>query len=121
MSRSKNNYVLKVSSRVLRELTEIRQYIDEQRGLDPPDEIGLKTAVDTFTNIREIGRWPWVGTIIPGMNRNYRKRQVSNNRNVYYFVNEAENLIIVFELRHTSQRPLAISTIEKYKREAERE
>ena len=98
-------------------LVEIKGYIDDQRGNDPDDLTGWKVLERIFHDLFHLRRWPYSHPPIPGMSHHYRKCRIGGRYMLYYFIDDAENVIYLIDLRHGSQRPLKPNTIRKYKRD----
>jgi plasmid stabilization system protein ParE len=119
MSPSEKRPRLKFRLQVKEKIIQIKEYIEQQRHNDPQDLIGWKASLQVLEDLDYLRDWPWIGRKIKGLGENYRQWHVGDNYIVYYYVEDPESLILIYELRHTRQKSLKPSTLRKYKREAE--
>jgi hypothetical protein len=109
---------LELRTKVREKLVEIKSYVDEQHGNDPEDTTGLKTVQKLLEGLGVIRQYPWLGSRIKDLGENFRQYRIGKYMFSYYVV-DPKALILVIELRHTSQKPLVPATLRKYKREME--
>ena len=106
-----------IRQQVRERIMTIRTSIDKHRGDNPEDDTGRRVQRSILNDLVYLRQWPWIGTIIKDMGYNWRQRRVGNSYIIYYYVTGDGAKIYFIELRHTSQRPLKPSTIQKYKGE----
>lgn len=112
---------LRFRKNVSAKLRSIKKRIDEQRGNDPDDVVSDRLLNLIFEEIDSIRYFPWQGLRINSLPTEYRQYIVGKTYRICYYVEDPETLLIIYELRHASQKPLSPSTHRKYKREAEKE
>jgi hypothetical protein len=103
-------------------INKIREFIDEQRGNDLTDQVGLRIQQEIIHDLYYIRRWAWTGKQVPTMNRFYRQKRTGGGTYLlYYYIDEERNTIIFLDLRHGRQRSPAPSTLRKYKAQTQTE
>jgi hypothetical protein len=118
---------LRVKSRqaVAERMRDIYQYMQEQRDLDPENNINWKFLQKLAKDIDFIRSWPWSGRRVEGLGERYRQRVVGDTYWLYYYIAEGgtneETYLVFIEFRHTSQKPIKSGTVRKYKNKADRQ
>lgn len=105
---------IKFHPRIGELISDIAERINHQTGNTTTSETVLQKI---FADIFYIQDWPWIGTIVKKMEKNWRQHRVGNNYILYYFVTNDGTKIYALNLRHVSQKPLQPSTLKRYKKE----